>query len=205
MSNREYIPIGIDLLKTDDVDVKALVFNDKQVNRVLNQYKNKEINLPQVYIKQSTYNGIVDYLIEHCLPKFKEKFDIYSNLFQLMEICIADASVIYIFNKISDNEKMLSSISKANSFDFGYRIFHKFLENLYYIDENTDCYEPLTSDQKILLIHCCVLNKEVYSAFGTQELIQKSSSEMLEVIMNFLEKEFDAESVLNEYIEEQLI
>ena len=50
-----------------------------------------------------------------------------------------------------------------------------------------------------------MLNKEVYSAFGTQELIQKSSSEMLEVIMNFLEKEFDAESVLNEYIEEQLI
>lgn len=204
MSNRKYIPIGIDLLKTEDVDVKALVFNDTKVNKVLTQYKNKEITLPQVYIKQSTYSGLINYLIEHCIPKFKNKFDIYTNLFQLMEMCIADASVAYIYNQTYDNKELLSLLSKSDSFDFGFKIFNKFLEKLYYLDEDTTEYKELSSDQKILLIHCCVLNKEVYGAFGSQELLEKTNSEIFKIISDFLEKEFDAKNVLDKYIKEQL-
>ena len=203
MSERKYVPIGIQLVPREEtVDPKTLVLKDPNVARVINAYKSGEFTLGRVHLKQSTYHGLTNYLIDKCAEKLEDKFNIYEHLFQLMEMSIANACVAYLYKEASENIEIMSLLSKSDSFEFGFRIMNQFLTKFYVYNEETDDFYPFSSDEKILMMHCCVLISDIYQAFSSNELIDMSDPSEVEDIFKFLEEELDAKNQLDIYIRE---
>ena len=198
MKQRDYVPLGIDLIKPEDIKLNSFIVNDPAIVSIITRYKDGDLLAPSYQIKHSTYTSLI-HLIDRCRVRFEEDFNVYGHLFQLMQMIIIDGCVAYLYKNIDSESEIFLFLSKSDSFGFGFMVIDSFLDRLSVKED--DEFRPLLTDERVLLMHCCQLVSEIYLSFNTDDLIDKSSPEEVKIVFDFLENELGAKELLEKFQE----